>query len=263
MGDFEAALTSTQADAEAGLKAANAATRALKNLVGAAKAGDITKLERGLEDAAASVQALREQLDNTREGWTFETAAYLELGMLGEEILAAARAAGLPAHEQDGRIFCYPVLVRVMPGERAVLFDRVKTRELRPSAVVARLERLRKQPPRFRPEAFVQKLYEVYLIQLEREANGMRQLGGDGPPVAVLRLYELLTLFPGQDKEYSKAEFTRDLYLVDRGGDTVSRDGKVEMSFHASTGTRRTPLQIVDEDGRQRDYYAVSFRKRT
>ena len=130
MGDFEAALTSTQADAEAGLNAANAATRALKNLVGAAKAGDITKLERGLEDAAASVQALREQLDNTREGWTFETAAYLELGMLGEEILAAARDAGLPAHEQDGRIFCYPVLVRVMPGERAVLFDRVKTREL-------------------------------------------------------------------------------------------------------------------------------------
>jgi hypothetical protein len=261
VSEFEAALERTHGDAEAGLKAAGGAARALKNLVAAARSGDIGKLERGMQDAEVAIQALCEQFGNTKDGWAFDTAGYLASGGLAQDILAMTRTAGLSAHMQDERVFCYPVLVRVLAGERAVLFDKVKARELRPSVVVAKLERLRKQPPRFRPDAFVQKLFQVYQIQLEREAKTM-QPGVDGPAVQLSRLYELLTLFPGQDKDYSKAEFTRDLYLLDRAGETVSRDGKVEMSLHASTGTRGKPLQLVDEDGRQRDYYAVAFRTR-
>ncbi len=262
MGEFEDALAATEADALATVKAAEGAVRNLKKLVTAARTGDVAALERGLDDAESAIQALREQFRNTHEGWTFPTQTYAEAGELTRELLSMAEAAGLPVHEQDGRIFSYPVLVRVLPGERAILLDKAKSRQIRPSVVVALLDRLRKRPARFRPESFVSTLHEVYEVRLRMDGSRQRYLDGNGPPVQLIRLYELLTLFPGQEKEYSKADFTRDLYLIDRSGTSVSRDGRVEMSFHASTGTRLNPLQIVDEGGHQRDYYAVSFRWR-
>jgi len=262
MGKFEAALAGTESDALASVKAAEGVVRNLKKLAAAARTGDVAALERGLDDAESAIQALREQFRNTREGWTFPAQAYADAGELTQELLSMAAAAGLPVHEQDGRIFSYPVLVRVLPSERAILLDKAKSRQIRPSVVVALLERLKKRPSRFRPEKFVSTLHDVYDVRLRMEGKPHQHFAADGAPVQVIRLYELLTLFPGQDKEYSKADFTRDLYLVDRSGTTVSGDRRVEMSFHASTGTRLSPLQIVDEDGHQRDYYAVSFRWR-
>lgn len=262
MGDFETALAATEADARAALRAAEAAIRNLKKLVAATAIGDIGALERSLDDADSSIQALREQFRNTRDGWTFDAQAYGERGMLTQELLETATTAGLSVHEQDGRIFSYPVLVRVLPGERAILLDKTKYRQIRPSVVVDRLERLKKRPARFRPENFISTLYEVYDLQLRMEGNRNRRLDGDGSPVKVIQLYKLLTLFPGQEREYSRADFTRDLYLLDRSGTTTSRDGRLEIRLQPPSRAGQTPFQIVDEDGRQRDYYAVSFRAR-
>lgn len=262
MGKFEAALAGTESDALASVKAAEGALRNLKKLVAAARTGDVAALERGLDDTESAIQALREQFRNTREGWTFPTQHYAEAGELTRELVEMAKDAGLPVHDLDGRIFSYPVLVRVLPGERAILLDKAKSRQIRPSVIVALLERLKKKPPRSSPENFVSTLYKAYEVQLSRMEGGRnRHLGGDGPLVQVIRLYELLTLFPGQEKEYSKADFTRDLYLLDRSGITASRDGRVEIRLQSSSRAGQTPFQIVDEDGRQRDYYAVSFRR--
>lgn len=258
MGQLETALASTEADARAALKAADFALRNLKRLVASATSGDIAALERGISESDSAIQALREQFRNTLEGWTFETQAYAESGGLSDELVATATAGGLDVHEQDGRIFSYPVLVRVLPGERAVLLDKVKLRQIRPSVVVARLARLKNQPSRFRPEAFVSVLREVYELRLRME--GKTHVEGDGPPVRLIRLYELLTLFPGSEKEYSKADFARDLYLLDRSGTTHTRDRKVEIGLHPSTRAGETSLQIIGEDGRARDYFAASFR---
>lgn len=262
MGDFETALAATEADARATVKAAEAAIRNLKRLVAAITTGDIGALERGLGDADSAIQALREQFRNTCEGWTFETQAYSETGMLTRELLETATAAGLPVHEQDGRIFSYPVLVRVLPAERAILLDKAKSRQIRPSVVVDRLARLKRRPARFRPENFISTLQEVYGLQLRLDGHPALHLEGDGPPVKVIQLYKLLTLFPGQEREYGRADFTRDLYLLDRSGTTISRDGRLEIRLQPPSRAGQTPFQIVDEDGRQRDYYAVSFRSR-
>ncbi|MBI5949579.1 MAG: hypothetical protein HY875_15675 [Chloroflexi bacterium] len=265
MGDFENALATTETDSRASLKAAESAVQALRKLVAATRAGDISALERGLDDADAKVQALREQLRNTREGWSFETQTYSDVGMLTEELVACAREAGLPVYEQDGRIFSYPVLVRVIPGDRALLIDKERVRGIRPSAVVERLKRLAQKPPRFKPEAFLEALFEAYQLRLRIEGGATMQLDGNGPQIQLIRLHELLTLFPGHDKEYTRADFARDIYLLDRSGAKLTKGGRAEMSLpQAATATKtstKTVLTIVDQAGKQREYGSISFRR--
>lgn len=262
MGEFESALAATEADTRAAMKLADGALRSLKKAAAAAATGEVNALGRGLDDAEAAIQGLREQFRNTRDGWQFDVQTYAEDGRLTNELLETARAAGLGVHEQDGRIFSYPVLVRVLPSDRALLLDKERVRRIRPTVVVERLRRLRDKKERFRPADFVEALHDAYLVQLRMDGrSGTRQLSGSGPAIALAQLYDLLTLLPGQKKEYTKADFTRDLYLVDRNNSTLSRNGRVRMEFSAATGTRLRPLHIVDEHGRDRDYFAVSFQE--
>ena len=76
------------------------------------------------------------------------------------------------------------------------------------------------------------------------------------------RIYELLTLFPGQQKEYGRQEFARDLYLLDQSS-AKETDGHA-FRFAASTGTRGSAskfFQLVDREGHERVYYAISFER--
>jgi hypothetical protein len=65
---------------------------------------------------------------------------------------------------------------------------------------------------------------------------------------------------PGQAREYSKQEFARDIYLLDRSGVTRTRRGYV-VSFPASTGARSatSTLRIVTEGGQEKVYYGIAF----
>jgi hypothetical protein len=73
-------------------------------------------------------------------------------------------------------------------------------------------------------------------------------------------VYELLTLLPGQAREYSGHEFARDIYLLDRSGLTETRDGFV-VSFPASTGTKSAGGRItaITENGQERRYWGIAF----
>src|SRR6266849_3743123 len=53
--------------------------------------------------------------------------------------------------------------------------------------------------------------------------------------VPLVEIYNLLTLLPGQAKEYARQEFARDLYLLDQSDVTAVRNGAV-VSFHAARG---------------------------
>src|SRR5437879_1747459 len=67
--------------------------------------------------------------------------------------------------------------------------------------------------------------------------KGRKAALGRGIAERLVDIYGLLTLLPGQTREYSRQEFARDIYLLDRSGLTVTRDEQV-VSFPASTGTR-------------------------
>jgi hypothetical protein len=122
---------------------------------------------------------------------------------------------------------------------------------------VSHLKALQARPQRFKTDAFLEALFNAYAVLVApygKQAIRSRRVE------KVLDIYALLTLLPGQSREYSRQEFGRDLYLLDRSGQTLTRKGYT-LSFHASSGTRSpsNTIRVVAEDGRDTLYYGISF----
>jgi len=254
---FESAVQKTEADADASLKSAAAASRALKRLRSVVRDGNVREVRSALAAAEQAVAALQQQVVRTVDSWDFDEASYLSSGAYTDELLETARRMQLPIFEQDDRLYCYPALLRVLPAERSILIDRTRERRLRPSSVVEHLRSLRERPPRFRPDAFLEALFKAYSALAQR--HGGSRLGSGGVE-RLVRVYELLTLLPGQSRDYSSQEFARDIYLLDRSGLTETRDGFV-VTFPGSTGTRSTSgvITAIAEDGQERRYWGIAF----
>jgi hypothetical protein len=200
---------------------------------------------------------LQRQVAATGGGWVFDEASYFASGAYTRELLETARRMHLEIFEQDDRLYCYPSLVRVLPAERTVLIDRTRERRLRPSLVVEHLRALHERPARFKSSDFLESLFNAYRVLVQRRGPGALERG---PVEQLAEVYELLTLLPGQSREYSRQEFARDIYLLDRSGVTSTRDGFV-VSFPASTGTKsgRGVITAITESGQERRYWGIAF----
>jgi hypothetical protein len=247
---LEEALQRTEADADASLKAAAALTKSLKRFRTLVHDGNLRELKAALSAVEQSVDALEEQIADTTERWDFDEEGYFANGAYTRELLETAASMRVPMFEQDERLYCYPSLVQVLPAERTVLIDRTRERRLRPSAVVKHLSTLHERAPRFRPEAFLETLFKAYRF-LSPQKDSVERLA---------RVYELLVLLPGQSREYSRQEFARDLYLLDRSGLTRTASGYV-ASFPASTGTKSATgvITAISENGQERRYWGIRF----
>lgn len=265
MGDFEQALAQTESDALDLQRAALAVVKASKQLVAASKTGDVAALEKALAETKRTTTALAVQQRNTQEGWYFDAIGHIRDGEYLDELKGAAEAQGLGLFEQEGRLFSYPVLLRIFSGsttaDLAVTIDRKRTRSIRPSFLAGVLKRASTQTPKFKPDVFLKALYEAYRVA-EAERGQRNMDARTGPMVELARLYELLTLFPGQQKDYGRQEFARDLYLLDQSA--VKETNNHSFRFAASTGTKGSAsklFQLVDREGRERVYYAISFER--
>jgi hypothetical protein len=253
---LEDALAQAERDAEAALKAASSVVGALRRYRKAAQQGQLRDLRAATEAAKRTLQTLDQQVANVAESWEFDEEAYLQgEGFVGE-LIAAGERAGLHISQQDNRLYSYPALIRVLPGDRAVLIDKARERRLRPSVLAGLLRDLQKRPPRFKAADFLNALYEAYQVAIKQAPTRLT----DGSSVPLLDLYELFTMLPGQTREYSQQEFARDVYLLDQSGEATTKSG-ARVEFHASTGTklRRGTLTIVAQNGQEKRYYAVSF----
>jgi hypothetical protein len=123
--------------------------------------------------------------------------------------------------------------------------------------VVEHLRSLHERPARFKPADFLATLFNAYRVLVQRHGPGALERG---PVERLAQVYELLTLLPGQSREYSRQEFARDLYLLDRSGLTQTRDGFV-VSFPASTATKsgRGVITAITESGQERRYWGIAF----
>lgn len=249
---LESALAKTEADVDATLKAAGGFLTALRRLRRATKSGALRELRSSIESADRAIGLLRQQFANARDGWNFDEEPYLADGRYAQEVLDAAHRRGVRIFERDERLYCYPSLIRVSPNERAVFIDKRREVRTRPSVLVAHLENLQKRPPRFRPEAFLDALHRAYL---KIAASRGRQQLQMAPVVSLSDIYDLLTLLPGQAREYSRQEFARDVYLLDRSGVRTTRGG-ASLVFSGGRGRR---ISVITEDGTERPYYGVYF----
>jgi hypothetical protein len=244
---LEQSLQAFQEQVEASLQQVASLARRLKKLNGAAHSGDLREIDKSLDEikeTAASIETRIAELE-----FHFDEDDYFPDGFI-EEVVQAAAGAGLQVFAQDGKLYCYPLLVHVKALDRSVQIGKKTERGVRPSALLARLRAMQARPPRFKPESFLELLYRVW----------KRCVRPDRAVVMLTEIYDLLTLMPGSSRDYTKDEFARDLYLLDRSRVTRVRDGHV-VSLPASTGTRNAAATLVSiaEDGSEKRYYGIAF----
>jgi hypothetical protein len=185
------------------------------------------------------------------DAWGFDAATYMSDGRYLADLQAAAADQDLALFERDGRLYCFPLLLRIDAGQSAVRVGRKIERRIRPSELVRLLTKAQKSPQRFREQAFLELLWRAY----------RRLVGRDGAEagrvIALIDIHETLTLLPGSD--YPAAEFARDLLLLDRQPDLTTRSGERFEFPHGTTTKGIKPLIVYDERGAQRTYYGVRF----
>lgn len=257
--NLEKALAKTESDVEATLKTAGSVTNSLKKFRINIQTGNLRDLKKTIEATEQAIAALKQQFINTKEGWNFNSEDYVASGAFSEEILEMSKSLGVKMFEQDERLYCYPFLIRILPNELAIQIDKQKERRLRPSTLVNHLKTLQNKPVRFKPDIFLESLFSAYETLIK--SRGKDQVGKE-VVIPLLEIYRLLTLLPGQSKDYSRQEFARDVYLLDQSGVTTTKEGFV-VAFPASTVTRlvtRT-IRVITQEGQDKRYYGISFSK--
>ena len=248
----EGALARTESDADQTVKVAETFVRSARNLRDAARTGNLKEIRASVEAGERALASLRQQFANTKDGWMFDAVKHFESGLFARELMDAGGRSGVSIMERDDRLYCYPSLIRVSATDRAVYIDRKREGRVRPSFLVGRLKELQKKPARFRPETFLAALHAAYVKEVAMQPKWLLE---DGPVVPLVDIYELFTLLPGQTREYTKQEFVRDIYLLQKSGVETTRTG-ARVSFPVS---RRVWLSITDESGRLTDYYGIAF----
>jgi hypothetical protein len=250
---FESVLHDTQDRAEAALKSAGSLTRELRKAKAAAASGQVRELRRALDAAVTQAAELLGAAQDSRASFDFDEAGYLASGGYAKELLAMAAEREVSMYEEDERLLCYPSIVRVIPADAVVEVDRRRERRLRPSVLLSLLAAVQQRPAKFRADQFLESLVSGY---------GYVIAEGGKKPDAVVRLIDIwtvLTLLPGQGKEYTRPEFARDLYLLDQSGVRQTKQGRT-LRLHASSGTRTVGvLTTVARTGQQQRYWGVSF----
>src|SRR4051794_38014618 len=226
---LESALAQTEAAAEAALSLAAQLTATLRRLRAAAGVGNLRDLRTALGNVEQAASRAHAAASAASASWQLDEEAYIASPRFIDELLSTAKAAGLQLFERDDRLYCYPVLVRVAAADRAVFVDRARERRVRPSVLIEHLRDVQRRPPRFRSEAFLESLFTAYGHLVRR--HGPNQLDA-GHAERLVDVYDLMTLMPGAAREYSRQEFARDIYLLDRSGTTTTRRGYV-VSFPA------------------------------
>jgi len=256
---LEKALAKTEADVDASLKAANSVVSSLKRLRGVIKTGSLRELRKTIDSAEQALAALKQQFSNTKDGWNFDTESYIASKAFTDEIMAMSESFGVRIFEQDERLYCYPFLIRIIPNELAIQIDKTKEKRLRPSTLVSHLKELQNKPVRFRPEMFLESLFSAYETLIRSRGKGQV---GKGIVLTLREIYRLLTLLPGQTKEYSLQEFARDIYLLDQSGVNKTKNDFV-IRLPASTGTRSATgtIRVITREGQDKPYYGISFTK--
>ena len=252
---LEESLDHTEANALETLSAAKDLLRPLRKLRSAADTGDLAEMDRAIEAAQAALAVLQRRLKETKKSWLFDVHGYLAKGGYAQEVLATARRAGVNMSEREDRLFCYPALIRVAPGEKAVYINRKRERHMRPSVFVNLLKEQQDRPLTYRPEAFLAALHQAYtkIVAEKWDSNE-----ASAPIIPLVDIHSLLTLLPHQAKEYSRQEFVRDIYMLHRAGVDTTKPG-ARVSFPISRGVRGKTLTVTDETGEQRRYYGIRF----
>ena len=264
MSTFEEGFAAAEDAAGSVLNALKKVSKQARELQKAAQDGNIAAVRRSSEQLKDGLTLIQQEVANSADAWPFTDEGergYLEK-QYSEELKEEARKKGLQVFDRDGRLIAHPSVVRVRPGERAVQINRRQTSAIRPTKIVADLEKLQKSPPRFNPQQFLESLYKAYIALTGSNMADRLKLGEVGQVVQLDRIYNLFTGLPGAERDYSLLDFAWDLYRLQASEVRVVRAG-ASVSLPASTATRGTrgTFPFVGPDGETVVYYGIQFKR--
>lgn len=257
MSDLEEQLVALDVQLEEAQRIGKAVVSAISRTRAAVKVGRVNEITKGLSAISQQIADAQNTARDLASAWSFDATSYMADGRFLDDLETAAAEKGLKLFERDGRIYCFPLLLRIDLKEAAVKIGKTLERRIRPSELVRLLATLQKRPQRFREVQFLELLYRTW-----RRLTGVNSPGtaAGGVVVALADIHETLTLLPGAD--YPVEEFARDLLLLDRKPDLRTWDG-FRFEFPASTLSkgRMRRLAVYDEDGQERTYIGIRYIK--
>ena len=251
-GTLEQALDAIEREAEGALRNLSAALKEAKRVKTAAAQGQLRDLRAALDALVRLSETAAGHTAELRGNWQFDEQQHFASGAYLKELLQLAREQSVQIFESDERLLCYPAIVAVSPSDTSVVIDKAKERRVRPSFVVRTLKALQASPPKFKAEAFLESLAVAYDLATAKAAIR------PGATIRLIDIYGVFTVMPGSARDYTKAEFARDLYLLDESGLTRTRNGRV-LGLPASALTRGTPLVTVTKSGNEKVYAGICF----
>jgi hypothetical protein len=259
MTTMEASIAAFETRVAEAQKSAAALTNALRQVKKAACSGHFADLDKGLGTIAERAELAQLAAAALPRAWDFDPKSYLENGYL-EELKQEADGQGLNLIEKDGRLYCFPLVVKIDARESTVRIGSKRERRLRPKEIVHQLAAMQKRKQRFSVPRFLDALYQVY--QRIQGANWQKVVGGRGTAVPLSEIHDVLTLLP--DSDYPVEEFGRDLLLLARQPDLRTRDGcSFEFTGSSMSRERVKRISVYDEQGREVVYIALRFTRGT
>lgn len=248
---FETALADLERQVDASAKVVMSALKEVKKAKVAAASGSIKDLHMSLEAAKGLGEQVQASLADLQLSWTFDAQQYFASGGFIDELLAKAQSEGVSAFAVDEKILCYPTIVQIASAETTVFIDKARVRNVRPSVLVRLLKSIQTRPPKFKADAFLESLSDAYdLVRAKRAAP-------DGSVERLIDVYSVLTLLPGSNRDYTKPEFARDIYLLDQSGIVTTKNGRT-LTLPASALTRGSGLlSTVSRTGQEKIYVGI------
>ena len=111
----------------------------------------------------------------------------------------------------------------------------------------------------FHPESFLLILFDAYSKVLENRDGDIQDFA---PVVPLVDVYAWVASSEEPGKNYSKQEFTRDIYRLHSSGADTTKDG-AKVSFPISRGVRGKTLTTTNETGGEVRYYGIRFLQRS
>jgi hypothetical protein len=263
-------LGSSQADQPVGLEEAlqaldaqlaeaadllKAAQKSLRKAQDAARTGNVRDSRRLLETARAASDAYLRAIRLVEESWEFRAEEYLGSDAYLDELRSATEGLGLEGvRVLDGRLYCYPNIVRVEARELAVRLGTKKQTQVRPSHL-AMLLKSAQSKPRLRNMAPVLEAIEHAYLYVTR--------GELGYAVPLRKIHETLTLRPGSDRDYTLDDFVLDVYRLDESGPHSTKRNNT-FDLPASTSTRGGQgIRFATRQGEEKLYSTIRFQAAT
>lgn len=245
--EFEGACRELASRTGEAMNLASRAIKALRRLERASDSGDLKAVERLRHSALHAIHALSDNVAAGIAAWEFDARAYLGRRYL-EELREALTEAKLPVRESGESLIVPPVLIRLDAKNQALRIGRRRVGRLRPSAVVAELQRIRKIETN--ASDFFSKLYKAYQF-----VCGQSKIG-DESSVDLETIFSVMTLAP--DTEYGREQFAMDLARLHAHPDLRTKDNR-RIEFPASTGSKGRRFVVYTDHGTRLDLVAVRF----